>query len=459
MKRVQSQIIMSLLMVWGMLMSAGLPAQDTWSLDRCLTYARDHNLQLKQQALHTRMARNNLSQSKFSLIPSLSAGAQQSFRFGRSVDPLTYSFNTENSKGSSFFARSRTDLFKGFQNLNTIRRNRLELEKSLQDYDKAKNDLTLMITRLYLQILFNEELLQVAESQVALTREQVSRTRMLVHAGSLPKGDLLDIQAQLASEELNRVDAQNRLDLSYLDLIQLLDLKNPGRFTIEKPDFNEFPISQPVQNSDQVFQLALGSLPQIKSAEYTLCISERDLAISKGRLSPSLSVSSYWGTGYSDRITDFINGQVMPFGDQLKYTGTAVVNLNLNIPLFSGLLVQTDIRNARLAVLNAQYQLEQCKNNLHKEIQQAEADARAAYKKYHATAKSVAALEEAFHYAAQKFNLGIVTSLDYNLAKNNLTKARSNLLQAKYHYIFNTKILDFYRGISITTGLSNNLIK
>ncbi len=277
----------------------------------------------------------------------------------------------------------------------------------------------------------------------------MERTRKLVDAGSLPKGDLLDIQAQLATEELNQVNSKNQLDLSYLDLAQLLELKSPENFRILRPSFETVQLLGNLGNPDEVYQSALINLPQVKIAELNLQSIEKELAIARGKDSPGLSMSTSYGTGYSDRLKDFQTGKVMALRDQLDFTSQTSLGFSLNIPVFNGWNTRTAVRNARLNILNGKYQLEITRNQLLKEIQQAFADASASLNRFNATEKSVKALEEAFRYAEQKFNVGLLTSLDYNIAKNNLTKARSEMLQAKYNYIFNSRILDFYRGIPI----------
>ncbi len=423
--------------------------QQPWTLTGCIEYAFQNNIRLKQQALGVDVAKNNLAQSKLNLLPSVNSGLSESFRFGRSVDPLTYQFTTDNSIGASAYLSSGMDLFKGLENWNTIQRNRIDLQKNLTDLDKAKNDLALNIARFYLQILFNEELHDITIQQLNITTQQVNRTRIMVEAGSLPKGNLLEIQAQLANEELNEVNSRNQLTMSYLDLAQLLDLKNPEAFKVQRPTFESFKVQDNLGSVDEVYQSALLTLPQIKSAKLDLQSMEKSLLIARGRQSPSLSMNSSYGTGYSNLRLDLLTHQPMPMRDQLNNNSQVSLGFSLNVPIFNGWSTRTGIKNARISVLSGQYQVDLANNQLLKEIQQAFADATASLEKFKATNKSVSALEEAFRYAEQKFNVGLLTSLDYNVAKNNLTKARSELLQAKYNYIFNTRILDFYRGIPI----------
>jgi len=424
-------------------------SQEIWTLDRCISHAYENNIQLKQKELTINLAENSLLQSQLELLPDAGLGASQTYRFGRSVDPLTYEFTTENSKGSSFYGSTGFDLFTGFRSINTIKRNKLNLKIILEDFEKAKNDLALNITRFYLQILFNKELQEIAQQQIEVTKLQVLNTQKLVDAGVLPKGDILEIQAQQASEELNLVNTRNQLHLSLLDLAQLLDIEDVESFDIAQPGFESVEIGDFPGSENEIFQSALTIMPQVKSAELYVQYFERDLAISKGWLSPSLSLIASWGSGYSDRILDYQLGNIMAFRNQLEFASTTSLGINLRVPLFKNWSGQTDIKNKRIALLNSSYQLELIKNQLRKEIQLAMADARAALENHKATEKTLASLKEAFRYTEQRYRSGALTSLDYNMAKNNMTKAQSDLLQAKYNYIFNVRILDFYRGLPI----------
>ncbi len=423
--------------------------QNTWTLDRCISYAYEKNIQLKQQELKVSAVSNNLKQSKLDLLPDLNAGLGQTFRFGRSVDPLTYEFSTRNSRGSSFSASSGIVLFKGFQGYNTIRKNEIDLKKSLADFEYAKNDLALRITRFFLQILFNHELLEIAEKQVQMSEQQLKQTMRLVDAGALAQGELLEIRAQLALEELNLVNAKNHLELSTLDLAQLLDLHDPTNFSVAKPDISDFSMNLHSSTASEIFDISVGLLPRIKSAEFIVQGAKKNLLLAQGNLSPSLSMNSAWGTGYSDQIMDQLTGNIMPFSNQIGFSSTTSLRFYLLVPIFNNWSSRTAIKNARLEVLNSNYELETSMNQLRKEIQQAYADARAALEKHRATEKSLLSLQEAFRYTEKKFAMGMLTSLKYKQAKNELTKAQSELLQARYNFIFNTMILDFYRGIPI----------
>jgi outer membrane protein len=432
-----------------------LSAQKVWKLEDCINYAFENNLQIKQQVLNTRYNSNVLLQSKINLAPDLNAGAGYGISWGRALDETTYTFTQDQRiKSLNTNISSSLTLFSGLQQFNTIKQNEFNLLASLKDLEKLKNDISLAIAAGYLQILFNSELLGVAKNQLEITQMQVNRTSKLVDAGSLARGALLEIEAQAASEELNVINAANQLDISYLTLTQLLDLDSVGDFTIEIPEFGDIADQEILLSVSSVFNEANNLLPQIKSAEYQLSSSEKGLGIAKGSRSPSLNLNGSYGTGYSDireRYNPATNEmEPYPFADQMKDNLSTTLSLGLRIPIFNGWMASTNISNAKLTVMNSQLVLETTRNNLYKAIQQSYADAIAAKKKYLATQQALVSMEESFMYTEQKFEVGLVNTVDYNAEKNRLTQTQSDLLQAKYDYIFKMKILDFYRGIPLT---------
>ncbi len=445
-------------------------SQNAWTLEQCIDYALEHNITIKQQELDTEYNRNNLVQSKYAILPNLNAGISGNLNSGRSVDPFTYDYTTENVKSSNYALNSSVTLFSGFQKYNSIKANEFNLKASLKDYEKLKNDIALNISAAYLQILFAEELVAVAEDQLEVTKQQVERTKKLVDAGSLAQGSLYEIQAQEAAEELQLVTYRNNLDLSYLVLAQLLELESVEGFSIVKPEIAEINEGRILQSVNSIYAEGVLALPQIQSAELKLKSAEKSLAISRGSYLPRLTLTGSYYTGYSNNR--FIYNQIptiiefgytesgekvyapyfeseqkdYPFSDQLKDNAYKSLSLNLSIPIFNNLQIYTGVKNSRLNVVNNKYALQQVKNMLFKDIQQAHADAVASLKKYKASEKSVEATKESFRYTSQKFDVGLVTSFDYNQAKTQLTKIQSDLLQAKYEYIFKSNILQFYRG-------------
>jgi outer membrane protein len=447
-----------------------------WTLQQCIEYALKNNIQIKQNELNADLARANSDQSRAAALPNLNGNVSHSYNFGRTIDPFTNQFATDRVLSQNFSISSSVTLFNGFQTVNTIKENHYNYMASKFNVDKMRNDISLNIATAYLQILFNTELRDIAQSQLSISVSQVERTKKLVEAGSLAKGSLLDIQAQNANDELMLANAQNQLDLAYLNLAQMLDLKTPQGFSIVKPDINISSETPKLVDPGQVFLTAVANQPEIKSAEYSERSAKKSLDVAKGGISPRLTLSGSFGTGYSGAskrvvtvtptgadTVGFTTGgdyvlspsfsstfETTPFNDQIQDNLNKSIGLYLTIPIFNGLQVKTAISRAKINRQNAEYNLQLAKNQLEKNIQQAYYDANAALIKYNSSQKALAAMTESFKYTEQRFNVGLLNSLDYNTAKNNLVKTESELLQAKYDYVFKTKVLDFYQGKPLT---------
>lgn len=448
------------------------PQAATWTLQQCIDYALKNNLQIKQNELNEEVTQATLLANKGKMLPNLNGNASHSYNWGKSINPYTNQFDNSEVQTDNFSLSSSITLFSGFQNYNSVKQSQYDLLSSKYDVQKQKNDISLNIASDYLQILMNEELLQQSNDQLSLISAQVKRTKILVDVGNLPKGNLLDIQAQEASEELSVTDAQNQLDISYLTLTQLLDLDSVGGFQIVKPELSIPAETILTSTPDQIYTKALSSQPDIESAEMKLKSSETAVSIAKGGISPRLILSGSIGSGYSN-VANNVTGvnltgyqpigvtttgvevlgptyqeitNIAPFSNQFNDNVNKAIALQLTFPFFNGFQTKTTIEKAKIQQLNNQYALEITQNQFRKTIQQAFADAKAALKKYYSTLKNVTSLQEAFDYTQTKFNVGMVNSVDYDTSKNNLIKAKSNLLQAKYDYIFKTKVLDFYEG-------------
>ncbi len=455
MKKVLPLII--LLIVLGLKINA---QEKIWSLEECIKYAIDNNITIKQQELQTDYQENILFQSKMARLPSLNGQASNNFSFGRALDETTYEF-TENETiiSSNFYAGASISLFNGFQKINTIKSNQYMLEASIKDLEKIKDDISLSVALGYLQILLNKELVSATQIQLETTLEQIVKTEAMVEAGSLARGSLLEIQAQAAREELQLINMENQISISYLDLAQLLELESAEDFEIQEPeiDLGESEIISGDVNS--IFLEAEKIRPSIASARLRLESAKYDLQVAKGGLYPSLSLSTTFSTGYSDFRQKFLgldpvtSGPLYgkyPFGEQINDNINYGIGLSLNIPIFNGWQVRTNISNSNINIRNSEYSLESTRKQLFKNIQQAYADAEASLKSYYASQKAVLSMEESFRYSEQKFNVGMVTPIEYNQAKSQLLSAQSDLAQAKYEFIFKTKVLDFYRGELLT---------
>ncbi len=450
-------------------------SQTKWTLEDCINYAHANNLQIKRQELQAKIANVDLLQSYTNILPDLNGNLSRNYGFGRQIDPFTNDFILENSVSDNYSISSSMSLFNGLQNYNNIKSNKYATLAAIQNVEKEKIENTFSISSAYLEILFQKELLEVAKNQKEITVLQVDRTEKLLTAGSVAKGDLLEMQAQLANENLNITNSQNQLNLSILNLSQLLDLDSIANFDIVVPDTIDPNIITLIPSVSNVYIEALSYLPHIKSAEYQLKRDEGQLAAQKGKRSPMIYLSGSIYTGYSDQrtllnvndpfeqeigyvqsnpeqsiVTPAFGTEDYSYSKQFKDNIAQSLSLGINIPILNRWEVNNNISRARIRLEDSQFELDQVKQQLFKNIQQAHNDAVSAREKYNSAIEAVKSNKESFHYTQQKFNVGIVNSVEYNISKNNYIKAESDLLQAKYEYIFAVKILDFYRGIPIT---------
>jgi len=440
-----------LLIFTGLLSAQGLifSQEKVWSLEECIIYAIDNNIQIKQQVIQTEIQQNSLDLAKFKLLPTLNSSASQDYSFGRALDQNSYQFYNKTVRSNYFNIGGNTTIFNGLQNYNTIQKNKYEVLAGQQDLQTIVDNIGLNVALSYLQILLNKELVSANENQLNITIQQIEKTRKLVDAGSVARGNLLQIEAQAAQEELQLINMQNQLATSYLNITQLLELKTPAGFEIEVPEINVDSNSVISGNIDDIFEIAQGSRPEVMSSELKLAASEYDMKIAKGGRSPRITLNHSISTRYS-----YINNlENDPFKDQLRNNTNSGIGLSMSIPILNGWQINKSISNSKLSYENSKYTLEGEKKQLYKNIQQAYTDAVAALKKYNVSKKAVISTEESFRYTEQKFNVGMVTPVDYNAAKTQLLNAQSDMSQAKYEYIFKTKVLDFYKGIPINLNL------
>ncbi|HNW90047.1 MAG TPA: TolC family protein [Bacteroidales bacterium] len=456
--------------------SVNVFSQKIWTLEDCIAHALENNIQIKQQQLSTAVSKLQYHQSIAALFPSVNASASHVYNNGQTVDMYTNTFASQTVQSNNFYLSSNVVLFSGLQLLNGLKQKQFDFLASQYDLEKMKNDISLTIATAYLQILYNIELLETSKSQFEISQQQLERTKTLFSVGTVANGALLQMEAQAAMDELQVVTAQNQLDLAYLSLAQFLDLMTAQGFDIEKPVLSMPDANSLMQQVDEIYNKACALQPDIRSAELKVQSAKKGLQISWGMMSPTISLSGSYGTGYSGaskKISDISvsgfetigatgSGELVyaptyqytydnvKFWDQIDQNQNKSLGLYMNIPIFNKWQTNTMIGTSKINVTNAELTLQHTKNQLFKTIQQAYADARAALNKYNASLKSVDALTESFSYTQKKFDVGMVNSLDYNDAKNKLTKATSELLQAKYEYVFRIKVLDFYQGKPLT---------
>lgn len=428
------------------LSASGLSAQETWSLEKCIDYAIQNNLQIRLQELNESLAQYQLTQTKAGMYPDLNGSASYAINFGRSNNPTTFEFVNTQIQTSSFSLTSNLLLFSGLRQLNTVKKNQLDITAAKFQTDATKNSVMLSITQAYLTILQSGENVKAMQQQLEVSLSQFDQTKKLVDAGVVPEGDLLTIEAQVANDSLNLVIAENGLSLSMLSLKILLQLDPETEIQIEVPEIDVAALGTPdPAGAKGIYDYAVTTQPQVLAADVAVQSSEKSLSIAKGFHSPVLSLFGNVRTNYSSyEAPPFVTRE--PFFTQLDNNFNQSVGVTLTIPIFNGLSTQMGVKTAKVQLMRSTYQNEQIKNQLKQDVYQAYTDAKAALQKYQASRKNVQALETAFQYTEDRFNLGASNALDYSTARSNLAVSRINLIAAKYDYIFKLKVLDFYQG-------------
>lgn len=449
-------------------------AQETWTLQRCLEHAQKNNIQIKQGDLNIRQAQVSKLQSIGATTPNINASGSQMYNFGRNIDPFTNQFIESQNQSQSLNLNGSLTLFQGFQNSMGVYRSTLDLQASLYEQQKLMNDVGLNVVTAYLQVLYNKELLKAAEAQLEGINAQTVRARKLFESGGNSKGALLEAEAQQASEEQRTVLARNQYELSILSLAQLLDLTDWKNFKVEDPMLPTPNIGLISDNPDQIFDFAMGNQPEIKGSEYRLRSAAASINIAHGARSPRLFLNASVGSIYSDRSLDYsisnigkvpigltedgklVNtlndqyiqqaGDVTPYSTQIKNNFNKSVSLTLQIPISNGFQIQSNINRNKISYKRAELDLQQNKNTLYKTIQQSHADANNSLKKFIAAEKTLNAQKESYKYTDQKYQVGLVSFIEFITARNSVFRAEADYLQAKYDFIFKVKILDFYSG-------------
>lgn len=432
------------------LLCSNIYAQNTpkqWTLEECINYAIANNVILKQQQLDEESKNIELNVSKNSRLPSVNAYLGQNFEIGRTPSRDGVIID-QNSAISSFQVQLNLPLFEGFKIQNNIAVKKLNLMAATESLNKAKEDLALNVTSFFLQALYNKEIMSIAELQVNLTKEQVTKTELLVEVGKVPMSQLYDIKAQLARDEVTLIEAKNNVSLALLDLAQALELERLGvDFDIIQPDI-QYSTSDNLNSilpPDNIYDNAITFKPQIKEQEYLLESQKKMLKVAEADYYPRLSFSASYSNGYYRYFGDNAP-TLISFSDQLSQNERKTIGLSLNIPIFNKFDIRNNVSQNRLAIDYRELTMENSKKALYKDIQQAYFMAVGAQEKYVASEKSVIASKEALIYAEERYAAGKFTVFEYNETKAKYAQSLSEQAQAKYNFIFRAKILEFYNG-------------
>jgi outer membrane protein len=452
-------------------------AQEKITLQMAVDRMLANNLNIKQSQITEAIGNADLQQSRNNQLPNLSGNMQGGYNFGRSQIANQFAF----SQAATFNANSSVNmgltLFQGGQLRNQIIQNRLLVDVNKSNTAKLKNDLTLNVVTTYLQILVNQDLVTAANQQIDIANQTLQRSQISFDAGRQTLADLSQAKAQVATANLNLTNAQNQLNISMLVLKQYMEMNPYAEIVVEKPDISRLTNIRTLFDANEVVKTALGINPDIKLAEAQQRTFAQSIRIAKGSLYPTLSLSGGLSSGYSSRAqtsTSYATGELReigvvrgtgqivetpifgsvntmtPFGTQYKNNFAQSISLNLQIPIFNRFLVRTNIKKAELNFQNAQLSTQISKNNLSKVIMQAVLDLNAANKQFQSATQTFEANRDALNVTQQRYDVGLVNSLDYNTAVTNYNKSQNDMIQAQYSVIFRSKIIDYYLGNTIT---------
>ncbi len=457
-----------------------LKAQETWSLKRCVEFGTQNNISVKQQELLVQSSSSTYSASKESRMPSVSGTASETFRTGRSTDPFTNQLVTQQVFSNNFGINAQITLFNGFQQTNVIKQNEMNYKANQLDVEQTKRNISLNIANAYLQVLLSQELLEAAKAQLNVDSSQIERTEKLLKAGTVAEAQIITLRAQLASDQVAVITAQNQVSFSKLQLMQFMNMPLVENFQVEKISIETITNDNLGKTPNEIYLIAEKNQFSIQSADLRTKSSRISIDIAKGAKMPTLTLSGGLNTFYSSAAPNqrFVVGEgfttvpsVIGFTDatlttpitvykaspnftqqdnlfinQLDFNLGSSFSLNLTIPIYTAGRVKNSIRQARITEQNNEFISQNTKIQLRQTIEQSYNDMKAAASSFEARKSQVESLENAFKVTQTRFNVGATNSVDYNLAKINVDRAKTDLIRSKYEYIFRIKVLDFYQN-------------
>lgn len=418
-------------------------AQKVWTLDECINHALAHNLDLQKTQLARQQAEYQYKASKNAWLPTLNASAGEYLGFGQSPS-YTGVYVSDNSSSTSFGANLSMPLFQGLGLYNTAKADAFNLQAAEMDQKAAQLNLKLNVMAFYMQVLYGKEQVEIARRQKELSGEQLQKARQLFENGRIAEADVYESQAQLALDQANLTQAETDLALSLLTLTQALEIEDSEGFEISGPEAFFANQEQFLDTPQATIAFALQNQPSMEAARLRLQKSHYDLKASKSAWYPSLDFFA----GYSNGLYHYFseNYPNTPVGEQMKRNSRAQLGVSLSIPIFNGMKTKYRVKMTELSIADQQLSLEDTEKSLRKEIKQAYGNAKAAKQKMEASTNSLEASRIAYEYAQAGFEMGKKTLLELNESKTRFHRAESDLLQARYEYLFRCKIIEFYRS-------------
>ena len=461
----------------GVLASA---QNDEWTLQECIEYALEHNISVKQAALQVDLAQIERSDAIGNFLPQVNASATNAWNTGLTQNVTTGILQTQTTRNFSAGVTAGMTLFDGLRNVKQLQLAKLSMLASQYSLEQMKDDIALFIANAYLQVLFNKESYKVILAQHAITLEQLERVEELVEVGVLPRGDLLEIKATAANEEQRMIVAENAIKISLISLAQTLLIEDYENFDIAERDYDIFGneiLDVPVE---EIVATAEEERYEVQVAEVNLEMAEKELAIAKGAYLPSLGAFFNYNTRESGagriiaggldpdepyRQIGFVEGteqavvapnmvteigNPLPFFEQLQLNDGISYGVQLSIPVLNGFATRNAVKRNKVNLLRTEYELEQAELDLEADVYQAYLDAKGALKAYEAALIALEAQLLAYEYATERYDVGLTNAFDFSQSKFNLENAQSEVVRAKYDYIFKLKVLELYFGVPIS---------
>lgn len=448
-----------------------------WTLKMCIDYANNNSITAKSANINVANNAINYSQSKWNLLPNVSGSGGHNYSFGRTIDPITNNYITQQVQSNSFGLNAGVNLFSGFQSMNNIKSQKFNYLASTKEMEVTLNNIALTISNLFLQVIQNRELVKVSNEQWNSSKIQLENTKKLIEAGSQAPGDVYAVEAQVATDELNLQNAKNALELALLNLKNTLNLTEDSTFDIQEPT-DVFLTTAQIDTSGNVsdlFSSNVSSRPEVQAATYRRDASLYQLKSTKGTLSPRVSLFANWNTRYSDNGFNFVNPQLnriqigevdgtgekvygfntvferekVDFSQQLNDNLGRSMGISMSIPIFNNWSARNNIKLAHLNVQQAELQIQEQKNQYLSDLTQAKTSYLSASKKLESSRKNRDAQKLNVEYSEKRYQAGAMDFMSFSLAKNNFAIAEAQYIQAKYEYVFTGLILNYYKGIPI----------
>ncbi|TBR18530.1 MAG: TolC family protein [Chitinophagaceae bacterium] len=459
--------------------SISIKAQEKWDLRKCVSYAIDNNISVKQTDLQARFSKLNYEQSKLSVFPSLNLSGSAGYRFGRSENPTTGVLEDNNFLSSGFSLQTGTTLFGWFSKKNQIESDRLTVEADQAQIKKVQDDIALNVAVAYLQILLSKEQINLSKIQLQSTNEQFINTRKRVDVGLLPELNAVELEAQLYRDSANLIAAETGVQQLLLQMKAILNLDASVAFDVETPPLERIPIDNLGElQPEAIFSLAVINLPQQKIIDLRLQAAKKEVVAAKGMLYPSIQAFGGLGSNYvnikipqyeigTPKITSAfvtvgstsynvmspsfvqVGEKTIPLGEQLKKNFGQNIGISIGIPLFNSGSAQTRLKQTQLTVKQWELNKEQDNHKLKQDVYKAYHDALSAVQKYNADGKSVSTAKKSFEFAQKRYDQNLLSTFDLINSQNNYLRSKIQALYSQFDYVFKMKLLEFYKGQGI----------